>query len=68
MTNEIFQEAESMGVPYIEATVEGDENFFQESGIVERGLATKSWSLRSTRSVVLEDLFRQFDKMGPIYK
>ena len=56
MTNEIFQEAESMGVPYIEATVEGGENFFQESGIVERGLAANSWSLRSTRSVV----FRRF--------
>ena len=57
MKNEIFQEAESMGVPYIEATdVEGDENFFQESGIVEMGLATNSWSLRSTRSVV----FRRF--------
>ena len=37
MTNEIFQEAESMGVPYIEATdVEGGhsgENFLQREGV-----------------------------------
>ena len=68
MTNEIFQEAESMGVPYIEATVEGGENF-SKSQEQWKGVQQPTHGASDPLEVLfLEDFFRQFNKMGPIYK
>ena len=57
-----------MGVPYIEATVEGGENF-SKSQEQWKGVQQPTHGASDPLEVLfLEDLFRQFDKMGPIYK